>query len=197
LGEAIAARREKHEPSDEASAELAKQSRDVDRLVVRVSTAGGELADAADELSQALREIGADSALTTEAQQRLDSIRRDVPTLSRNAERAITSLKRAVRSEADALFALSEDLKPEPPDVVLDCTSTVETASDVSVRNLSCEEADALILQAIPALAPSFSVGEYTCTILGDYGPRDGPILGAEDVRCESGDRAFRFGFAD
>lgn len=37
----------------------------------------------------------------------------------------------------------------------------------------------------------------FSCQILGRYGPPDGPILGAENVRCAQGDRAFRSSWGD
>jgi hypothetical protein len=100
---------------------------------------------------------------------------------------------------ADRATALNEQVTSlEPPDVVEDCTSQYyPNVTDLSVRNMDCAEADALTTQAIQALAPSFSIPGYSCSILGEYGPPDGPILGATDIRCESGDQAFRFSFGD
>jgi hypothetical protein len=100
---------------------------------------------------------------------------------------------------ADRAAALNDQVPSlEPPDVVEDCTSQYyPNVTDLSVRNMDCAEADALTSQAIQALAPSFSIPGYSCSILGDYGPPEGPILGATDIRCESGDQAFRFSFGD
>jgi chromosome segregation ATPase len=197
LAAAISTRQREREPSDEARAELATTSREVKRFKVRVTAAGEDLAAAVQQLDRALGGLADDPALTHEARKRLSSVRKRLTKLRNDATQAILSLQRGLVTEASLLASRSEELTPEPPDVILDCASTIETASDVSVRNMSCEEADGFILQAIPSLAPSFSVGEFSCTILGDYGPAQGPILGAEDIRCESGDRAFRFGFAD
>jgi hypothetical protein len=99
---------------------------------------------------------------------------------------------------ADRAAALNEQVAAlEPPDVVLDCTTDYVTVTEMSVRNMDCAEAEPLVLQAIQALAPTFTIPGWTCSILGDYGPPGGPILGATDVRCVAGDRAFRFNFAD
>jgi hypothetical protein len=55
-----------------------------------------------------------------------------------------------------------------------------------------------LAIEAVGVLAPSFTVGGYSCTILGDYGgPEPGVIYGASDIRCELGDQAFRFDFSE
>jgi hypothetical protein len=197
LSKGITLGADEREPSEEAQSELADASKDVESLTIRVEAAGDHLADAVRELDRAVRELIDDPSLTSEGQDRLGTVRKRLIELDRHAMEAIESLEGRVRSEADLLSSRSDELTPEPPDVILDCTSTVSTASDVSVRNMSCEEADALILEAIPNLAPGFTTGAFTCTILGDYGPPSGPILGAEDVRCESGDQAFRFGFAD
>jgi hypothetical protein len=197
LADAMAEREREREPSDEAQAEVARAARDARGLTVRVTTASELLGAAIRRLDRGLRQLAADPELATDARRRLGDVRKQLPRLADNAKGATASLQRRVREEARLLTSRSEELTPEPPDVVLDCVSTIETAADVSVRNMTCAEADALILQAIPLLAPSFSLGEFSCTILGDYGPPEGPILGASDVRCESGDRAFRFGFAD
>jgi hypothetical protein len=100
---------------------------------------------------------------------------------------------------ADRSAALNEQVASlEPPDVVTDCTSEYyPNVTDMSVRNLDCAEADALTSTAIQALAPSFTIPGWSCSILGDYGPPGGPILGASDIRCVAGDRAFRFSFGD
>ena len=42
-----------------------------------------------------------------------------------------------------------------------------------------------------------FTVGDFQCEIRGRSGPDSGPILGAEDIRCSSGERSFRFSFGD
>lgn len=87
----------------------------------------------------------------------------------------------------------------QPPDVVEDCVSEFEpNVSDLSVRNMSCAEADALIISVIEDLQPgTFTNAGFSCQILGRYGPPDGPILGAENIRCAEGDRAFRFSWGD
>ncbi|MFZ0256461.1 MAG: serine/threonine-protein kinase, partial [Gammaproteobacteria bacterium] len=87
----------------------------------------------------------------------------------------------------------------QPPDVVDDCISEYEpNVSDMSVRNMSCAEGDDFVLAAIQDLQPgSFQSAGFTCQILGRYGPPEGPILGAENVRCAEGDRAFRFSWGD
>lgn len=100
---------------------------------------------------------------------------------------------------ADRAAALSEQVASlEPPDVVADCTSEhFPNVTDMSVRNMDCAEADALAPAAIQALAPTFTIPGWSCSILGPYGPPGGPILGASDIRCVAGDRAFRFSFGD
>lgn len=197
LAAAIAAGEPQREVSEQASSELAGEARNVRRVKIRVEAAGDELDLAVRQLRDALGALRSDSQLEAGAKRRIREVRNDIAVLGADARQAVSLLDGRVESEADQLRARSEELKPEPPDVVLDCTSTFVTTSDVSVRNMSCAEADGLILQAIPSLAPSFTVGEFGCTILGDYAPANGLILGASDVRCESGDRAFRFDFAD
>lgn len=100
---------------------------------------------------------------------------------------------------ADRAAALNEQVASlEPPDVIADCTSQhYPNVTDMSVRNMDCAEADALTAVAIQALAPTFTIPGWSCSILGDYGPPGGPILGASDIRCVAGDRAFRFSFGD
>lgn len=87
----------------------------------------------------------------------------------------------------------------QPPDAVNDCVSEFEpNVSDMSVRNMTCAEADDLIIVAIQNLRPAtFQSAGFRCQILGRYGPPDGPILGAENVRCAQGDKAFRFSWGD
>ena len=87
----------------------------------------------------------------------------------------------------------------QPPDVVDDCVSEFEpNVSDMSVRNMSCAEADDFVIAAIRNLQPgTFESAGFSCQILGRYGPPDGPILGAENIRCTQGDRAFRFSWSD
>jgi hypothetical protein len=87
-----------------------------------------------------------------------------------------------------------------PPDVVEDCVSAfAPNVSDLSVRNMGCSEADGLTGSVIADLQPgAFSSAGFSCQILGEYGPAGGgPILGASDIRCTQGDRAFRFSFGD
>jgi len=108
---------------------------------------------------------------------------------------ALSDVEDAIADRAAALNGQVAAL--EPPDVVLDCSTDYVTVTELSVRNMDCAEADPLVLQAIQALAPTFTVSGWSCSILGDYGPPGGPILGATDIRCVSGDRAFRFNFAD
>ena len=110
---------------------------------------------------------------------------------SRSEARAIA------RRAAGTLEAPAATL--QPPDVVEDCTSELEpNVSDMSVRNMSCSEGDDLIIAAIQNLQPgTFESAGFSCQILGSYGPADGPILGAENIRCADGDRAFRFSWGD
>jgi hypothetical protein len=84
-------------------------------------------------------------------------------------------------------------------DIVEDCTSeSAPNVTDFSVRNMSCEEADALTAEVVQSLSRQpFTAAGFDCQILGQYAPDSGPILGAEDIRCTSGDRAFRFSFGD
>lgn len=84
-------------------------------------------------------------------------------------------------------------------DSVQDCTSkSAPNVTDLSVRNMTCEEADSLAGEVIQALSRQpFSAAGFECEILGRSGPDSGPILGAENIRCSSGDRAFRFSFGD
>jgi uncharacterized protein (TIGR00288 family) len=86
-----------------------------------------------------------------------------------------------------------------PPDVVEDCVSELApNVSDMSVRNMSCTEADDFAIAVIRDLPPgTFERAGFSCQILGRYGPPDGPILGAENIRCAQGDRAFRFSWGD
>lgn len=114
--------------------------------------------------------------------------------------RAAKLLSRSIGARGRELTALAVSL--EPVDVITDCTSEFNTVSGFSVRNMDCSEAEALLIEAIQSLAPSFQVGSFSCSILGDFGGSTGAdgeeiILGAEDIRCEDGDRAFRFNFAD
>ncbi|KAA0267397.1 MAG: hypothetical protein EDQ89_11785, partial [Acidobacteria bacterium] len=99
----------------------------------------------------------------------------------------------------DRSAALNEQVAAlEPPDVVTDCTSEhYPNVADMSVRNMDCAEADALTSVAIQALAPTFTIPGWSCSILGDYTEIEGSILGATDIRCVAGDRAFRFSFGD
>jgi ABC-type glycerol-3-phosphate transport system substrate-binding protein len=84
-------------------------------------------------------------------------------------------------------------------DTVEDCTSKSEpNITGLSVRNMSCEEADKLTADVVQSLSRKpFSAAGFECEILGQSGPDTGPILGAEDIRCTSGDQAFRFSFGD
>lgn len=84
-------------------------------------------------------------------------------------------------------------------DVVEDCTSkAAPNVTGLSVRNMSCEEADALTGDVIGSLSRKpFSAAGFDCEILGESGPESGPILSASDIRCSSGEMAFRFSFGD
>ena len=198
LAKALAADSADLDVSEEAQARLANAARAVKRYTIRVQAAGDALASASHQLSQTLRRLAGDQALSVGEQTRLRKLREGVKSLDDRAKEAMPGLAQTISSLASRLRQRSGELTPEPPDVILDCASGYETVSALSVRNLSCAEADPLVLQAIQALAPSFTVGAYSCSILGDYGPQDGgPILGASDIRCESGDQAFRFSFAD
>ncbi len=86
----------------------------------------------------------------------------------------------------------------QPPDVVQDCVSAfAPNVADMSVRNMDCAEADDLIVAVIQDLQPGpFQSAGFSCQIL-QWGPKDGPILGADNVRCVQGDRAFRFSWGD
>jgi len=80
-----------------------------------------------------------------------------------------------------------------------DCVSkSAPNVSDLSVENMGCKEADALTGEVIQSLSREpFSVAGFECEIRGRSGPESGSILGAEDIRCASGDRSFRFSFGD
>lgn len=84
-------------------------------------------------------------------------------------------------------------------DEVEDCTSkSAPNVTDLSVRNISCEQADSLTAEVIQSLSRQpFKAAGFDCEILGQSGPDSGAILGAEDIRCTSGDQAFRFSFGD
>jgi hypothetical protein len=84
-------------------------------------------------------------------------------------------------------------------DVVEDCTSkSAPNVTDLSVRNMSCEEADDLAGDVIGSLSRKpFTAAGFDCEILGGSAPDSGTILGAENIRCISGDRAFRFSWGD
>ena len=110
---------------------------------------------------------------------------------SRNEARAIA--RRAART----LEAPAGTL--QPPDAVQDCVSEFEpNVSDMSVRNMSCAEADDFVIAAVQDLRRgTFESAGFSCQILGRYGPPEGPILGAENIRCAQGDKAFRFSWGD
>lgn len=196
LSAAIRLEAREQDASEEAATRLADASTQVDRLTVRVSNAERAMTRAYKALRAAINELADDPTLGSEGE-RVDALGRRLAGLDRDADEGFNALRKTIATEARALAARANELTPEPPDVVQDCSSAYETVSDVSVRNMECAEADAVIIQAIPTLAPNFAVAGFSCTILGDYGPPDGPILGASDIRCEAGDRAFRFSFAD
>jgi hypothetical protein len=63
---------------------------------------------------------------------------------------------------------------------------------------MSCNEADALTGEVIQSLSREpFTAAGFECEIRGPSGPDTGPILGAEDITCQSGDRSFSFSFGD
>jgi hypothetical protein len=79
------------------------------------------------------------------------------------------------------------------------CTSkSTPNVTDLSVLNMSCDEADALTGEVIGSLSRQpFTAAGFECEIQGGSAPATGPILGAEDIRCTSGEREFRFSFGD
>jgi hypothetical protein len=79
------------------------------------------------------------------------------------------------------------------------CTSkSAPNVTDLVVTNMSCEEADSLTGEVIRSLSHEpFTVAGFECEIRGRSGPDEGPILGAEDITCTSGERTFRFSFGD
>jgi hypothetical protein len=85
-------------------------------------------------------------------------------------------------------------------------TSATETCSsksapnvtDLTVENMACEEADALVGDVIQSLSREpFTAAGFECEIRGRSGPASGPILGAEGIHCASGERSFTFSFGD
>jgi len=196
LGKAAKLRDREQEPSEMAQTALAEAATRVDRLAVRVGDAKASHGKAFKLLSDGVGDLSDDPSLGSEASS-VNALGRRIAKVEESAASWFQALRKTVSTESRTLSARSEELTPEPPDVVLDCPSAYGTVSDLSVRNMSCAEADAVVIQAIPVLAPSFAVAGFSCSILGEYGPPGGPILGASDIRCESGDRAFRFGFAD
>jgi hypothetical protein len=191
-GPLYAAAATEREPSVEAQDEVVELAADIEGLSSRLDEPDKQLKRSMKAARAALD--GVTPELSSEETSRVAALR---VAFSGGAFVDATSAMR------DSLAARARSLRGEvaslePPDVVSDCTSQYEeTVSDMSVRNMDCAEADAIIIQAIPVLAPTFSVAGYSCSILGDYGPPGGPILGASDVRCESGEQAFRFSFAD
>jgi chromosome segregation ATPase len=183
---------------EDAQAQLADASEEIKRYSIRVEAAGKQISSSIFQLSQGLHELAQDENLDAADRQRLRKLRDGLKGLDSKAQAAVAQLGQTIDSQASRLRQRSVELTPEPPDVILDCVSSYETVGALSTRNLSCAEADPLVLQAIQALAPSFTVGAFSCSILGDYVPTDGgPILGASDIRCDSGEQAFRFSFAD
>lgn len=163
------------EPSDEAQAEVMALSDSATSLLDEVREIELAFRLSARRLELATGELGLEPA---------EKVSLDTAAIR-------TSIQAMASDLADRAAAL------EPVDVVTDCTSEFNTVGDFSTRNMSCQEAQGLIEQAIPLLAESFSVDSYDCAILGEIGEHDGIVLGATDVRCEDGDQAFRFNFAD
>lgn len=179
------------EPGVEAQDELLALSGRLDELAGRLTQPRAALREAT---VQARRDLNELTPRLDNSQ--LDALTTLKVTFARGTEEGeLPELQKALQNRAAVLADEVAELKPA--DVIADCTPGAQTVTDFSVRNMDCDEAEAIVLDAIPVLAPSFSVDGFSCTILGDYGPTDGPVLGATDVRCEAGEQAFRFGFAD
>lgn len=77
-------------------------------------------------------------------------------------------------------------------------------AADESFRRRFRKEALHLASVDHPNVIPVYAVeprpfqsAAFSCQILGQWAPKDGPVLGADNVRCVQGDRAFRFSWGD
>jgi hypothetical protein len=79
------------------------------------------------------------------------------------------------------------------------CTSkSAPNVTDFSVLNMSCDEADALAGEVVGSLSRQpFTAAGFECEIQGGSARTTRPIVGAEDIRCTSGEREFRFSFGD
>ena len=88
---------------------------------------------------------------------------------------------------------------PTGPETTTGCGSTsAPNVTDVTVENMTCEEANDLIADVIQSLSREpFTAAGFECEIRGQSGPDSGAILGAEDITCTSGDRTFVFSFGD
>jgi hypothetical protein len=179
-------------PSAEAQDEVVEVAARIDRL--REQLDGPERALARSALIARRALLMVQPALETEHVEEVAALKVALARAARG--HALGDVEEAL---ADRAAALSDQVASlEPPDVVLDCTSEYyPNVTDMSVRNMDCSEADGLTSAAIQALAPTFSIPGFSCSILGDYTEIEGRILGASDIRCVSGDRAFRFSFGD
>lgn len=179
-------------PGEEAQNDVVDLSQRMTKLKDQLKEPSKAMRGSALATSQALRAIAPD----LDADQTTELATLKVQVASAKRVSGLDGISDALDTQAGALADQVASL--EPPDVIEDCTSQYEpNVADMSVRNMSCAEADALTSDVIQALAPSFSVDGYSCSILGDIGEYDGVILGASDIRCESGDQAFRFSFGD
>lgn len=147
-------------------------------------------------------------------EQHLSALRRLLRSAQRIARRAGVVAPTDVSADLRGDPALSEDLSAAVSRVSATISSlagNLAPAADVvvncgddpgiyrlSARNLTCDEAHQLAVASVGALAPTFTVAGFDCAILGRYaGPEPGVFYGADDVRCEQGDRAIQFDFAD
>jgi hypothetical protein len=180
------------EPSTESQDRVVELSQQLAKLRQRLEGPTESLRAAAAAAQRALASLQDELA----SDQVSEVARMKVAFARASRKDALAGVDEALARKASELTDRVDAL--EPPDVVDDCTSQYyPNVTDLSVRNMDCAEADALTTQAIQALAPSFSIPGWSCSILGDYGPPEGPILGATDIRCESGEQAFRFSFGD
>lgn len=198
VGEGRSALDEDQEASEEASERLASLSTGVEGLGAQVDGAKRRASNGVSELEQAIAalstELEGSNELSEEDRSRLETVEQNLQGLDNRLRKAFGSLGSATESLGGELSSRSEELEP---DVILDCPDDPPNY-EISVRNMSCSEATSLISQVSGTLQPSFTAGEFSCSILGEYGgPEPDVIYGASDVRCESGNRAFRFDFSE
>jgi hypothetical protein len=185
--------------SEEASSDASDLADQMDQAATKASESRRHVLDGLADLRRAVAALSAqlqeDGSLSDEARSQLSQTQANIRELSRQTVSAFAFLGSSTAELQSDLEARAEELTP---DVILDCAGDFPNVTEMSVRNMGCEEANGYVERAIVVLAPdSFSVEEFSCSILGPYGPQTGPILGAEDVRCDSGDRAFRFSWGD